>query len=241
MHSLKKSVIFSKNSFIHSVNAALEGVVHALKSERNMRLHFFIGLVVLAAGIYFDFTAIEFMLLSFAVSFVLVSEMFNTVVEKSLDFISKDYHPVAKVIKDISAGAVFVSAVNACIVGYLLLFKRVNWSIGESFHLIKQSSWHITLIVLLFVIGFVIFIKVMRGEKVLLKGGMPSGHSAFAFSVWVVISLMTENALVSFLVFFMAVLIARSRRINGIHTAGQVVAGSILGAVISLLVFQLLS
>jgi diacylglycerol kinase (ATP) len=69
---------------------------------------------------------------------------------------------------------------------------------------------------------------------------MPSGHSAVAFAVWVAVTVLTANALVSILVFLLALLIAKSRVGNGIHTLWEVVAGSVLGALISLLMFQIL-
>jgi len=241
MKSYKKSEGTYSKAFFQSVNAALEGVVHTLKSERNMRLHFLVAFLVLIAGIYFNFSAVEFMLLCFTVTFVLVAEMFNTAIEYTIDRINDEYHPLAKIAKDIAAGAVFVSSVNAAVIGYILLSKRIGRYIGGPFFIIKQSSWHITLIVLLIVIGLVLFIKVARKEKSLLRGGMPSGHSASAFAVWVVVSFVTGNTLVCLLVFFLAVFVARSRMANGIHTLWQVVAGSVLGTLVALLVLQLLS
>lgn len=242
MNLYKKPGSVYGKGLVYSVNAALEGIVHTLKSERNMRLHFLAGFLVLLAGIYFDLSSVEFMILCFAVSFVLVAEMFNTAVEHGVDLMSDDYHPLAKIVKDISAGAVFVSAVNAVIVGYLLLFRRIGQSIGETtFGIIQQSMWHITLIALIAVTGLVLLIKVMRREEHLLRGGMPSGHSAVVFAIWAVVSLVTENALISILVFFMALLVAKSRIVNGIHTVWQIIAGSILGALVALLVFQLLA
>ncbi len=241
MNSYKKSGSSYSKGFIYSVNAALEGIVHTLKSERNMRLHFLMGFLVLIAGVYFNLSAVEFLLLCFAVTFVLVAEMFNTAVEHAIDFVSDQYHPLFKIIKDIAAGAVFVAAVNAAIVGYILVFKRIGWPFDGAFLKIKQSPWHVTLIALLIAIGLVLFIKVARREGSLLRGGMPSGHAAVAFAIWAAVSLITENALVSLLVFFLAVLIAKSRMAGKIHTLWQVIAGSVLGALTALLVFQLLS
>ena len=237
----KKKNSHARRGFVNSVNTALEGIIHTLKAERNMRLHFVIGFLVIIAGLYFNLSTVEFILLCFAVSFVLVAEMVNTAVEYSIDLISDEYHPLAKTIKDIVAGAVFVSAVNAVIVGYFLIFKRIGAFMGGTFIKLKECPWHVTLIALIVVIGIVLFIKIMRREKSLLRGGMPSGHSAIAFAIWVLVSLITENALVSALVFILAFLIARSRRADGVHTMGQVIAGSALGALVALLVFQLLS
>ncbi|MBU0683716.1 MAG: diacylglycerol kinase [Candidatus Omnitrophota bacterium] len=241
MNTCKKPEDSYSKSFIRSVSAALEGVVHTLRAERNMRLHFLIGFLAIIAGIYFSLNSIELMLLCFAVTFVLVCEMFNTAIEYLTDLISKKFHPGAKVIKDIAAGAVFVSSVNAVVVGYILLYKRLQGCVGKSFFIIKQSSWHITFIVLLVVVGLVLLIKIIRKEKDLLRGGMPSGHSAVAFAVWVVVSLVTENTMVSLLVLVMAVLIAKSRMAMGIHSLAQVVAGSVIGTLVTLLIFQLLS
>ncbi len=223
------------------MSSALEGVVHTLKTERNMRLHFFVGFLVLIAGIYLNFDSVQMMLLCFAVTFVLASEMFNTAIEYAVDLIKEEYHPLAKIAKDIAAGAVFVSAVNAVITGYLLFVKPVDWGMSGTFSKVKQSTWHLTLIALLVVIGLVLLVKVIRKEESLLRGGMPSGHSAVAFSVWTAVSLLTQNALASILVLLLAVLVAKSRLSNGIHNLWEVIAGSSLGILSTLLIFQVLS
>ncbi|MBD3426295.1 MAG: phosphatase PAP2 family protein [Candidatus Omnitrophica bacterium] len=240
MRFYKKPEKHFGSKFLLSVNAALEGVVHTLQSERNMRIHFAIAFLVLIAGIYLNLSPEQFMILCFAVTFVLVAEMFNTAIEHLTDHVSDEFHPTVKIIKDVSAGAVFVSAVNASITGYLLFAKRIAGGMRGLLR-IKQSPWHITLITLLVVIGVVILIKVIRKEKFLLKGGMPSGHSAVAFAVWVVISLLTMNPLVSILVFFLVLIIAKSRMTNGVHSLWEVIAGSLIGALVALLIFQMLS
>ena len=238
---VKRKKRYSKGLF-SSFNFALEGIVHTLTHERNMRVHFLVGFLVLILGIYINLSSVEFMLLCVTVSFVLITEMFNTAVEHSIDLIEEDYHPLAKVIKDIAAGAVFVSVINAAVVGYLILFKQVDWSGGPLLsERLRHSPWHLTLISLIVVIGLVLLIKVIRHEKELLRGGMPSGHSAVAFAVWVAVSIVTATPLVSILVFFMAVLVARSRITVGVHNMWEVIAGSFLGALTTLLVFQLLS
>ncbi|NQT33439.1 MAG: diacylglycerol kinase [Candidatus Omnitrophica bacterium] len=241
MSFFKRSKDPDKKGFIYSVNFALEGVVHTLRSERNMRVHFLLGFLALIAGVYFNLPAVEFMLLCFAVSFVLVSEMFNTAIEHVVDLVSEEYHPLAKLTKDIAAGAVFVSAVNAVIVGYMLVVKRADIIMDKAFFAVKKSSWHITLIALLVVVGIVLLVKVVRREEKLLRGGMPSGHTAVAFAIWSVISLLTMNVLVSILVLFLAILVARSRMIGGVHKLWEVIAGAILGALTALVIFQLLS
>jgi len=241
MSLFRKQEKFYNKSFFQSVNTALEGVIHTLQSQRNMRLHFVVGFFVLVGGIYFDLNHIEIILLLFAITFVLVAEMVNTAIEYSSDIIAEEeYHPVIKVIKDISAGAVFVASVNAGLTGYLLVSNRVNLRGGRLLLRIKQSDWHITVITMLVCVGLVLLIKIIRKEKMLLKGGMPSGHTAVAFAVWMIVSLVTLNPLVSLLVLLLALLVARSRMHNGIHTKLEVMIGGVLGALAALLVFQIL-
>jgi len=241
MTSYKRSKAPVERGFRKSLNAALEGIVHTLRQERNMRIHFLCAFLVIITGIYLNLSSVEFMFLCFAATLVLVAEMFNTVVEHAFDFLSREFHPKIKIIKDISAGAVFVSSVNAAVVGYILLVKRAGFSIHSAFSIIKQSSWHITFIALFAVVGIVLFIKITRREKNLLHGGMPSGHSAVAFAVWMIVSLTVLNPLVIFLVFVMAALIARSRISAGTHNLSEVLAGSAIGALTALLIFQALS
>jgi diacylglycerol kinase (ATP) len=236
----KRKKHYSKGLF-SSFSFALEGIVHTLNHEKNMRVHFMAGFLALIFGIYLNLSAVEFMLLSVTVCFVLIAEMFNTAVEYAVDLIEENFHPLAKVIKDIAAGAVFVSAVNAAVVGYLILFKQVDWRGGPILaERLRHSPWHLTLISLVLVVGLVLLIKVLRHEKALLRGGMPSGHSAVVFSAWAAISMVTSNPLVSILVFFMALMVARSRVTIGVHSIWEVIAGSFLGAITTLLVFQLL-
>jgi len=228
------------SNFVKSVNAALEGVVHTLRSERNMRIHFLIGFLVLIAGVYFNLTSVEYMVLCFAVTFVLVSEMFNTAIEHIVDMHSGEKNYLAGMIKDIAAGAVFVSAVNAIIVGYILLSKKIGSTISSGFSAIRHSPWHVTFISFLLVVGVVLFIKIVRKEESLLRGGMPSGHSAAVFAIWVSVSLITDNSLISLLVFFLAFLVAKSRIASGVHTVWEVIVGSVIGVILSLMVFQIL-
>jgi diacylglycerol kinase (ATP) len=241
MRSFRRAGRKNRNDIFKSVSFALDGIVHTLRSERNMRIHFLTGFLVLLGGVYLNLSPMEFMVLSVTVSFVLVTEMFNTAVEYAVDLAERRRNPLAKVVKDIAAGAVFVAAVNATVVGYLILFKQIDWSSGpEVTGRFRQSPWHITLIALMVVVGLVFLVKVIRNEKSLLSGGMPSGHAAVSFSIWVAVSFLSGNALVSMLVFFMALLIARSRITLAIHDVWQVLAGALLGTLLTLFVFQII-
>ena len=240
MNFYKKSESPYRGRFIHSVAAALEGIVHTLQTERNMRIHFLVAFLVLIGGLYLNLNAVEFMLLCFAVAFVLVSEMVNTAVEHAIDLISDEFHPTAKIIKDIAAGAVFVSVINAVIVGYILFFRRLHLELKYGLDRLIRTPYHVTLIALITVVGLVLLIKVIRKEKYLLRGGMPSGHAAVAFAIWTAVSIMTGNSIISLLVLIMALLIARARLTEGVHSIWQIIVGAVMGFLVTLLAFQFL-
>ncbi len=242
MTSLKNSKKDIQNkSFWDSVKVALEGIIHSLQNERNMRVHFVFAAVVIVASIYFSLSYVDIILLIFAISFVLVSEMFNTAIEYLADIVSeKKYDPMVKILKDLSAGAVFVASINAMLTGYILTVNRIARHRGDLLAKIKQSPWHFTLITIIVCVVLVFIIKRLRGDKNLLSGGLPSGHAAIAFAVWMIIWLVKMDSLVSILSFLLAFMVARSRVTSGIHNGWEVIAGSVLGTLTALLLFQVL-
>ncbi len=230
-----------EQGLIKSFNYAIEGFIYALKTQRNMRIHFLFAVFVLLLGIYFNFNRTELLILCAAITFVFVAEMVNTAMEMAVDMVLEDkYHFLAHKIKDMTAGAVMVASINAIIAGYLLFARRLPFTIESGLMKVRQSSWHVTFICLITVFAIVVMAKVFFHKGTPLRGGMPSGHSAVAFSMWMVISLMTNNGLIIVLSFVMALLIARSRLSQGIHTIWEIAAGGAAGTLATLLIFQLL-
>lgn len=225
--------------FIDSLNAAIEGFIYVLKTQRNMRIHFLSALLIILLAIYLNFKGLELLALCITITVVLTAEMVNTALELTVDMIKSDFHPIARIIKDVSAGAVLVTSINAAIVGYLLFSRKFPFRIDEAAQRIRQSPWHITFISLILVLGVTIIGKVIFHKGTPLRGGMPSGHAAVAFSMWSAIIFLTHNPVIVVLTFVMAFLIARQRIRESIHTVGEVIAGSVVGVLITTLVFQL--
>jgi len=96
-----------------SFNYAFEGIIHVLRTQRNMRIHFGAALVALIAALVTDVTKIELIALVLAVAFVLIAEMLNTAIEAAIDVATTAFDPMAKLAKDIAAGAVLIATVNA--------------------------------------------------------------------------------------------------------------------------------
>lgn len=224
-----------------SFNYAIEGLKHTLKTQRNMRIHFVIGAGVIAMGIILKLEKVDFILLLSAVTMVIVAEMFNTSIELAVDIFTKEFHHLAKMAKDIAAGCVFVAAIYAIVVGYLVFFKNISIiNLTDILLKIRQSPWHLTFIALILICAAVIVLKTLFRKGTPLKGGMPSGHAAVGFSIFAIITFLSKDTIVSALAFIMAILITASRVKKGLHTIWEAAAGSALGILLTTLIFQLL-
>lgn len=228
-----------KQGIIKAFNAAIAGILYTFKHERNMKIHYFVAAIVLVASLFFELTKIEMILLLFTISLVVISEMFNTAIEKSVDMITDTYHPLAKIAKDVAAGGVLIASLNACVVGYLLFYDKIE-SIGEPvFFAIRKSPIHVTLICIVLVLIAVVVVKSLTATGTPLQGGMPSGHSALAFALATLVTFMTERVVASTIAYIMAGLVAQSRIEGKIHTFWETVAGALLGILVAMLVLQI--
>lgn len=226
-------------SLLSSFNYAIEGIVYALRTQRNMRLHAAAAIVVLAASLFFRIGRFEFISIVFAIAFVFVSELANTALEAAVDVATQSFDPLAKVAKDVAAGAVFISAVNAVIIGYIVFFARLNDATDLLLNRVRQTPAHITIIAVLLTGLFVLIGKAITKKGTYMSGGWPSGHSAIASACATAIAFITNSAGAAVLAAFIALLVAQSRVEGKVHTVPQVVAGALLGILITTLVFQL--
>jgi len=106
-----------------SFNNAWEGLKYVLKTQHNMRIHLSIAVIVFIMSWLLSISMDDLTRIVFAVSFVLFAEMVNTAVEKTVDLFMSTYHPLAKIAKNVAAGAVLIAAVNAVIVGIIVFGK----------------------------------------------------------------------------------------------------------------------
>ena len=230
------------SSLIQSFNYAAEGVIWTLRTQRNMRIHFAIAAGVLILAIAVGVTKIELIALILAIAFVLVAEMVNTAIEAVTDVATASFDPLAKLAKDIAAGAVLIAAVTAIAVGYLVLADEVGGPTDRAFTRLRDEPVYLSLVALGVVILAVVALKALTGRGTPMRGGLPSGHAALAFSGWVAITFVTEGfghrVLVSTIAFLLACLVAQTRVESGIHSTLEVVLGAVLGSVITLVLFQ---
>jgi diacylglycerol kinase len=110
----------SRNIF-ESFHFAFSGLWYALRTQRNTRIHLTITAVVVVLGLFLELSYVQWAVVTLTIGFVLVSEMLNTVAETLVDLISPGYHPLAKIVKDVTAGAVLLAAIVSIVVGLLVL------------------------------------------------------------------------------------------------------------------------
>ena len=230
-------------SIVESFNFAFEGVIHVLRTQRNMRIHFGVALVVLVWALFAGVTKLELIALLLAISFVLIAEMVNTAVEAAIDVATTSFDPMAKLAKDIAAGAVLIAAVNAIAVGYLVFSGEVADRSSRFLDRLSNAPAELTLVALVVTVLLVIATKALTGSGTPLRGGLPSGHAALAFAGWMAITLVVDDSghrfLISTLAFVMALLVAQTRVESGVHSALEVAYGAVLGSLVTLVLFQI--
>jgi diacylglycerol kinase (ATP) len=229
-------------TIVESFNFAIEGIIHVLRTQRNMRIHFAIAIGVLVAALAFDVSRLELIALLLAIAFVLIAEMVNTAIEAAVDVASTSFDPMAKLAKDIGAGAVLIAAVNAIAVGYLVFSGQVADESSRLLDKLSEAPAELTLVALVITTALVIAMKALSGRGSPLRGGWPSGHAAVAFAGWMAVTLVLDDTehrfLVSSLALIMALLVAQTRIESGVHSTLEVASGGLLGALVTLVVFQ---
>jgi diacylglycerol kinase (ATP) len=228
-------------TLLDSFNYALEGIIHVLRTQRNLRLHFIAAILVFAAAIALGVARLQLIALVLAIAFVLVAEMLNTAIEGVIDVSTTSFDPNAKLAKDIAAGAVLIASVAALGVGYLVFEDAAGTRATRVLDRVRSAPASLTLAALVLVILLVIATKAWTGRGTPLRGGLPSGHAAIAFAGWIAVTYLVgdhHRFLISSLTLIMALLVAQTRVESGIHSTIEVVYGGAFGALVTLAIFQ---
>jgi diacylglycerol kinase (ATP) len=229
-------------TLLESFNFAVEGIIHVVRTQRNMRIHFAAAVVVLVAAIWVGVSKLELIALLLAIAFVFITEMINSALEQAIDVATTSFDPLAKLAKDVAAGAVLIATVNAIAIGYLVFSSEIADRSSRLLNRLRDAPAQVTLIALVVTVIVVIAAKAYTGRGRPLRGGLPSGHAAVAFAGWMAATLIiggSHRFLISSLTFIMALLVAQTRVEAGVHSALEVTYGGLLGALVTLAVFQL--
>ncbi len=231
-------------TLLDSFNYAFEGIIHVLRTQRNLRLHFLAAILVFAAAIALGVSRLQLIALVISIAFVLVAEMLNTAIEGVIDVSTTSFDPNAKLAKDVAAGAVLIASIAALGVAYLV-FEDVAGTRGTRvLDRVRNAPATLTLAALVLVILLVIATKAWTGRGTPLRGGLPSGHAALAFAGWVAVTYLVGDEhrfIVSSLTLIMALLVAQTRLESGVHSLLEIVYGGAFGALVTLVIFQAVS
>lgn len=117
--------LLPRNTFLRSFGFAFQGITYTLRTQRNMRVHLALGCIVVGLAFGLGMSPVEWAILLVTMALVYCLEMLNTVIEAVVDMITQEYHPLAKVAKDVAAGAVLVAAIFAVAIAAFLLGPRI--------------------------------------------------------------------------------------------------------------------
>lgn len=112
-------------ALIKSFKYAFTGIFTALKKERNMKIHFVVASLVVILGMLLKISKIELTLCIFAITLVISAELLNTAIETIVDMITTKQNEKAKIAKDVSAGAVLITAIGAATVGIIIFLPKI--------------------------------------------------------------------------------------------------------------------
>lgn len=114
-----------RKRIINSFKYAFEGIKSSLRTERNMKIHFSMMILVIVAGILLDISTYEWMICIILFGMVIGGELVNTAIEEVTDLVTTEINPKAKLAKDIAAGAVLIMAITSAIIGFIIFIPKI--------------------------------------------------------------------------------------------------------------------
>ena len=238
----KKSKEKTTNSnFLDAWKNAVNGIIYATTTQRNVKIQLVIAVLVVIVSLFFDLNRAEFLCFLFTIILILFAEMCNTAIETVVDLYVDVYHPKAKIAKDVAAGGVVITAINAIIVAYFLFFDKIS-DIGLNFiENVVNSPIHLAFSALVIVVVAIVALIATAStnkHRGLNRKFMPSGFTTFAFAINTIIWLLAKNNVVILtLSLVLAILVSASRIEAKAHKVSEVVFSACFGIISILLIY----
>ncbi len=234
---------FTKNkNFLDAWKNAINGIIYATTTQGNIKKQLIIAVIVVIISLFFDLSKAEFLCFMFTIILIIFAEMVNTAIETVVDLYTDLYHPKAKIAKDVAAGGVVITTINAIIVAYFLFFDKLS-DIGLQFiQNIANSPIHLafaTIVITIIGILALIATAMTNKHKYLNKKFVPSGHAALAFAANTIVWLSTNNIVIITLSLVLAILVAESRIESKAHRLSEVVFSACVGILLVLILYGL--
>ncbi len=116
---------WKNKSFLKSVKCTLNGIAYVIRTERNIKIQICFAILAIVCGFIFNISLVEWCIVTILIFMVLSAEMFNTAIEKTVDLCVKEYNETAKIAKDVSSGAVLLTAICSVIGGVIIFLPKV--------------------------------------------------------------------------------------------------------------------
>ena len=112
-------------NFGKSFKYAVSGIIYCIKTQRNILIQLFFAIIAICLGIFLKISKFEWAIIIFTIMFVIFAEMLNTAVETVVDLVTEEFNEKAKIAKDVAAGAVLISAINAICMGLIIFLDKL--------------------------------------------------------------------------------------------------------------------
>lgn len=119
-----------KRTFKGSVKNCLDGISYVTKNEKNFKREIALGIIALILSYILKIDKIEFIIILTMICLVLTAEIINTAIERTVDLVTKEYHELARIAKDVSAGSVLVTSIFALIIGIIIFIPKIITLLG---------------------------------------------------------------------------------------------------------------
>lgn len=226
-------------TFYTAFGHAIDGIIRAFKTERNLRIDYIIGLTVFICSLFFDFTKTEFACLCLTIGFVIFAEMINSSVEYIVDLVTDKYDDRAKAAKDIAAGCVLIAAAVSVVVAYFLFEDKLYNATTHIIKSILSSKLHILFTIIFAITLLVVILKGFFSKNDEYSKSHPSLRVALAFGLTTYAYIITKSLFVGGVTFLLSIMISQMKVQNSKTRPIYILISAMLGILIVLVIYQI--
>lgn len=226
-------------TFFTAFGHAIDGIIRAFKTERNLRIDYIIGLCVFICSLFFDFTKTEFACICLTIGFVIFAEMINSSVEYIVDLVTDKYDDRAKAAKDIAAGCVLIASGVSVVVAYFLFEDKLYNATTHIIKSILSSKLHILFTIIFAITLLVVILKGFFSKDNEYSKSHPSLRVTLAFGLTAYSYLITKSLFVGGVTFLLSIIISQMKVQNSKTRPIYILFSALLGILIVLVIYQI--
>ena len=219
---------------------AFNGIIYATTTQSNIKKQLIIAVIVVIISLFFNLNRAEFLCFLFTIVLIIFAEMVNTAIETVVDLYIDVYHPKAKIAKDVAAGGVVITTINALIVAYFLFFDKIA-DIGLNFiKNVTSTPSHLAFAVItitaIAILAVIAYAKSNK-HKGLNQKFVPSGYTTISFAANTIIWLLTDNFVILILSLISSIFVAEGRIEAKEHKLSEIIFSAAFGTLMVLALY----